>query len=110
MNANQYQSLSTEREEIMSIFSDLRPAKFYPVPDVEAMPRQTHVQNSEDIVARTDRTTQPGYISDADILGLDLYVKPPEPVNVASSYQTMWVRHSGPQWPWSTPHLTSRWC
>ncbi|CAI6343591.1 unnamed protein product [Macrosiphum euphorbiae] len=78
MNANQ--SLSTKREDIMSIFPDLRPAKFYPVPDVEAMPRQTHVQNAEDIVTRTDRTTQRGYISDADILGLDLYVKPPEPV------------------------------
>ncbi|CAI6346632.1 unnamed protein product [Macrosiphum euphorbiae] len=80
MNANQYQSLSTAREEIMSIFPDLKPEKFYSVPDVEAMPRQTHDQSAGDIVPNTERTTQPGYLSDAEILGLDLYVKPPEPV------------------------------
>ncbi|CAI6344352.1 unnamed protein product [Macrosiphum euphorbiae] len=80
MNTNQYQSLSTEREEIMSIIPDLKPEKSYPVPDVETMPSENHVQNAEAIVPRTDRATQPGYISDAELLGLDLYVKPPEPV------------------------------
>ncbi|CAI6363992.1 unnamed protein product [Macrosiphum euphorbiae] len=54
MNTNQYQSLSTEREEIMSIIPDLKPPKFYPVP----VSRQCLVK----LTSRTQRTSCRGQI------------------------------------------------
>jgi len=105
MNANQYQSLSADREDMLLVFAELRAAKFYvprrwdvdrnvastvlssrerdPVPDVKARPdvSGTNVQDAGDfIVAGADRPVKRPYRSDADILGLDLFAKPAAPV------------------------------
>ena len=83
---------------MMRVFTELRAAKFYlprewdvernivgterpsreqdPALDISARPRWTSIQEAEDIVAAADQRT--GYMSDADILGVELFGKPTE--------------------------------
>jgi len=98
MNADPNQSLSDEREIMMSVFAELRASKFYfprgwdvdrnvagtelhsrehdPAPDFEAQPRPINVQDKEEMAAGADRPMQRRYMSDAEILGVDLLGKP----------------------------------
>ncbi|CAI6368957.1 unnamed protein product [Macrosiphum euphorbiae] len=92
MNADQTQSISSEREAMMNVFSELRAAKFRfprewevpngehdPAPGFVAQHQWTQVRDTDKDIA-ADRQMQRSYVSDAEILGVqDWLGKPPAP-------------------------------